>query len=146
MKAVLQRVKYGSVTVDGKVVAEIDQGLMILLGIAPEDTLALAEQMVDKIVTLRIFGDDEGKMNLSVQDVGGSAIVVSQFTLFADSRKGRRPSFVSAAKPDLAEPLVDAFANMMIARGVPTQTGIFGAHMDVAFVNDGPVTIIMEFT
>lgn len=145
MKAILQRVKEGSVTVDGEIVAKIDQGLMILLGIGQEDTITLAEQMVDKIATLRIFGDQEEKMNLSIQDVGGSAIVVSQFTLFADTRKGRRPSFVNAARPDLAEPLVNAFAAMMNARGIPTQTGIFGAHMDVALVNDGPVTIILEF-
>lgn len=145
MKAILQRVKEGSVTVDGEIVAKIDQGLMILLGIGQEDTIALAEQMVDKIATLRIFGDQEEKMNLSIQDVGGSAIVVSQFTLFADTRKGRRPSFVNAARPDLAEPLVNAFAAMMNDRGIPTQTGIFGAHMDVALVNDGPVTIILEF-
>ncbi len=145
MKAILQRVKEGSVTVDGEIVAKIDQGLMVLLGIGQEDTITLAEQMVDKIATLRIFGDQEEKMNLSIQDVGGSAIVVSQFTLFADTRKGRRPSFVNAARPDLAEPLVNAFAEMMNARGIPTQTGIFGAHMDVALVNDGPVTIILEF-
>ncbi|MGI6740545.1 MAG: D-aminoacyl-tRNA deacylase [Brevefilum sp.] len=145
MKAILQRVKEGSVTVDGEIVAKIDQGLMILLGIGQEDTITLAEQMVDKIATLRIFGDQEEKMNLSIQDVGGSAIVVSQFTLFADTRKGRRPSFVNAARPDLAEPLVNAFAAMMNDRGIPTQTGIFGAHMDVALVNDGPVTIILEF-
>lgn len=145
MKAILQRVKEGSVTVDGEIVAKIDQGLMVLLGIGQEDTITLAEQMVDKIATLRIFGDQEEKMNLSIQDVGGSAIVVSQFTLFADTRKGRRPSFVNAARPDLAEPLVNAFAAMMNDRGIPTQTGIFGAHMDVALVNDGPVTIILEF-
>ena len=145
MKAILQRVKEGSVTVDGEIVAKIDHGLIILLGIGQEDTITLAEQMVDKIATLRIFGDQEEKMNLSIQDVGGSAIVVSQFTLFADTRKGRRPSFVNAARPDLAEPLVNAFAAMMNDRGIPTQTGIFGAHMDVALVNDGPVTIILEF-
>ena len=145
MKAILQRVKEGSVTVDGEIVAKIDQGLMVLLGIGQEDTITLAEQMVDKIATLRIFGDQEEKMNLSIQDVGGSAIVVSQFTLFADTRKGRRPSFVNATRPDLAEPLVNAFAAMMNDRGIPTQTGIFGAHMDVALVNDGPVTIILEF-
>jgi len=145
MKAILQCVKEGSVTVDGEIVAKIEQGLMILLGIGQEDTITLAEQMVDKIATLRIFGDQEEKMNLSIQDVGGSAIVVSQFTLFADTRKGRRPSFVNAARPDLAEPLVNAFAEMLNARGIPTQTGIFGAHMDVALVNDGPVTIILEF-
>jgi D-tyrosyl-tRNA(Tyr) deacylase len=145
MRAVLQRVREASVTVDGEVVAEIGLGMVILLGVGPEDTMAIAETMADKVAYLRIFGDEEGKMNLSLLDVVGSAIVVSQFTLFADTSRGRRPSFVGAAKPDLAEPLVDAFSKMLIDRGVPTQTGIFGAHMDVALVNDGPVTIVMEF-
>lgn len=145
MRAVLQRVREASVTVDGEVVAEIGLGMVILLGVGPEDTMAIAEIMADKVAYLRIFGDEEGKMNLSLLDVVGSAIVVSQFTLFADTSRGRRPSFVGAAKPDLAEPLVDAFSKMLIDRGVPTQTGIFGAHMDVALVNDGPVTIVMEF-
>jgi len=145
MRAVSQRVREASVTVDGEVVAEIGLGMVILLGVGPEDTMANAETMADKIANLRIFGDEEGKMNLSLLDVDGSAIVVSQFTLFADTSRGRRPSFVGAAKPDLAEPLVDAFSKMLVDRGVPTQTGIFGAHMDVALVNDGPVTIVMEF-
>jgi len=145
MRAVLQRVSQGSVTVDGKIVAEIGLGLVILLGIAPQDTDENAEQLADKIAHLRIFEDADEKMNLSLLDVQGSAIVVSQFTLFADTNKGRRPSFNYAAKPDLAEPLVETFAQMLRERGVPTQTGIFGAHMDVALVNDGPVTIIMDF-
>jgi len=145
MRAVLQRVKAGSVTVDGETVAEIGKGLVILLGIAPEDTLAIAEQLADKIAHLRIFEDDAGKMNLSVLDVGGDAIVVSQFTLYADNSRGRRPSFIGAAKPDLAEPLVEAFARMLTDCGIPTQTGVFGAHMDVALVNDGPVTIMLEY-
>lgn len=145
MKAVLQRVKQGSVMVDGKIVSKIDQGLMILLGVGSEDSITVVEQMVDKIANLRIFGDEEGKMNLSVLNVGGSAIVVSQFTLYGDTRKGRRPSFINAAKPELAEPLVEVFAQMLNKRGVPTQTGVFGAHMDVSLVNDGPVTIIMEY-
>jgi len=145
MKAVLQRVNQGSVMVDGKIVSKIDQGLMILLGVGSEDSITVVEQMVDKIANLRIFGDEEGKMNLSVLNVGGSAIVVSQFTLYGDTRKGRRPSFINAAKPELAEPLVEVFAQMLNKRGVPTQTGVFGAHMDVSLVNDGPVTIIMEY-
>jgi D-tyrosyl-tRNA(Tyr) deacylase len=145
MRAVLQRVKAGSVTVDGETVAEIGKGLVILLGVAPEDTLAIAEQLADKIAHLRIFEDDAGKMNLSVLDVGGDAIVVSQFTLYADNSRGRRPSFIDAAKPDLAEPLVEAFARMLTDCGIPTQTGVFGAHMDVALVNDGPVTIMLEY-
>lgn len=145
MKAVIQRVSEGSVTVDGKVVAEIGQGLVILLGIAPEDTVELAKQMVDKIAHLRIFEDEEEKMNLSALDVNAEAIVVSQFTLYADTSRGRRPSFIGAAKPDLAKPLVESFAHLLTDQGVPTQTGVFGAMMDVALVNDGPVTIVMEY-
>jgi D-tyrosyl-tRNA(Tyr) deacylase len=145
MKAVIQRVSEGSVTVEGKVVAEIGQGLVILLGIAPGDTETLARQMVDKIAHLRIFEDEDEKMNLSALDVGAAAIVVSQFTLYADTSRGRRPSFVNAAKPDLAEPLVETFATLLQEQGVPTQAGIFGAMMDVALVNDGPVTIVMEY-
>lgn len=145
MKAVIQRVSEGSVTVDGKVVAEIGQGLVILLGIAPEDTVEMVKQMVDKIAHLRIFEDDEEKMNLSALDVNAEAIVVSQFTLYADTSRGRRPSFIGAAKPDLAEPLVESFAHLLTDQGVPTQTGVFGAMMDVALVNDGPVTIVMAY-
>ncbi|HPX95226.1 MAG TPA: D-aminoacyl-tRNA deacylase [Brevefilum fermentans] len=145
MKAVVQRVSQGRVTVDGQVVAEIGKGLVILLGVAPEDTLATVEQMTEKIAHLRIFEDDEGKMNLSALDVDGEAIVVSQFTLYADTRRGRRPSFIDAAKPEIAEPLVEACAEQLSARGIPTQTGVFGAHMDVALVNVGPVTILLEY-
>ena len=145
MKAVIQRVSEGSVTVDNHKVAQIGKGLVILLGIAPEDTLTNAEALADKLVHLRIFEDAEEKMNRSLLDVAGEAIVVSQFTLYADTRKGRRPSFTGAAKPEIAEPLVEAFAGMLTARGVPTQTGVFGAMMEVALVNDGPVTIVMEF-
>jgi D-tyrosyl-tRNA(Tyr) deacylase len=145
MKAVIQRVSEGSVTVDNHKVAQIGKGLVILLGIAPEDTLTTAEALADKLVHLRIFEDAEEKMNRSLLDVAGEAIVVSQFTLYADTRKGRRPSFTGAAKPEIAEPLVEAFAGMLAARGVPTQTGVFGAMMEVALVNDGPVTIVMEF-
>lgn len=145
MKAVIQRVSKGFVTVDDKVVAEIEKGLVILLGIAPEDTMDLAKQMVDKIAHLRIFEDDEEKMNLSALDVDAEAIVVSQFTLYADTSRGRRPSFIGAAKPELAEPLVEAFAHLLTDQGVPTQTGVFGAMMEVALVNDGPVTIVMEY-
>jgi D-tyrosyl-tRNA(Tyr) deacylase len=144
MRAVLQRVSQGSVTVDREVVAKIGQGYMILLGIGPEDDLSLAEQLADKIAHLRIFEDDAEKMNLSVLDVAGEAIVVSQFTLYADTSRGRRPSFIGAAKPEKAEPLVAAFAHMLRERGVPTQMGVFGARMEVALVNDGPVTIVLE--
>jgi D-tyrosyl-tRNA(Tyr) deacylase len=145
MKAVIQRVTQAKVTVAGQVVAEIGQGLLILLGVAPDDTLATVEQMADKIAHLRIFEDAEEKMNLSALDVGGEAIVVSQFTLYADTSRGRRPSFIGAAKPDLAEPLVAAFADHLGARGIPTQTGIFGAHMEVSLVNVGPVTILLDY-
>ena len=145
MRAVIQRVSQGSVSVNGKIVAKIDSGLVILLGVGPEDNMDVAEQLADKIATLRIFEDQDEKMNLSVKDVGGKAIVVSQFTLYADTSKGRRPSFIGAAKPELAEPLVTSFSKMLDERGVPTQAGIFGAHMKVSLVNDGPVTIAMEY-
>jgi D-aminoacyl-tRNA deacylase len=143
MRAVIQRVKNASVTVDNEIVAEISRGMVILLGIAPTDTMAVAEQMAEKTAYLRIFEDVDKKMNLSVRDVEGSAIVVSQFTLCADTSRGRRPSFIGAARPELAEPLVEAFAQMLADRGVPTAMGIFGAHMEVALVNDGPVTITL---
>ena len=145
MKAVIQRVSEGSVTVENRKVAQIGKGLVILLGIAPGDTEANAEALADKLVHLRIFEDAEEKMNRSLLDVHGEAIVVSQFTLYADTRKGRRPSFTDAARPEIAEPLVEVFAGMLRARGIPTQTGIFGANMKVALINDGPVTIVMEF-
>ncbi len=144
MRVVLQRVKHGRVSVEGQTVAEIGQGLVILLGIGPQDGTEQASYLVDKIANLRIFEDEQGKMNRSVLEIGGSAIVVSQFTLYADTRKGRRPSFTDAALPEIARPLVDAFAELLSAQGVPTQTGEFGAHMQVEIVNDGPVTIWME--
>ena len=144
MKAVIQRVAHASVTVEGDRVSEIGDGLLILLGIGPDDTEEKARLMTKKIAALRIFQDDADKMNLSVRDIGGSAIVVSQFTLYADCRKGNRPSFVGAAAPALASPLVDRFAELLNEQGVPTQTGVFGAHMDVDLLNSGPVTIILE--
>ena len=144
MKAVIQRVTRASVTVEGDRVAEIEQGLLILLGIGPDDTEETARAMTKKIAALRIFQDDADKMNLSVRDISGSAIVVSQFTLYADCRKGNRPSFVGAAAPDIASPLVDRFAELLNEQGVPTQTGVFGAHMDVDLLNSGPVTILLE--
>lgn len=145
MRAVIQRATEAQVTVGNEVVGQIGQGLVVLLGVAPGDSMATAEQLADKIANLRIFEDDEEKMNLSVLDVGGEALVVSQFTLYADTSRGRRPSFIGAAKPDLAEPLVTAFTEMLIDRGIQTQTGVFGVHMQVSLVNDGPVTIIIEF-
>lgn len=145
MKAVIQRVTHASVTVEGNRVSEIGDGLLILLGIGPDDNEEKAQAMTKKIAALRIFTDAEDKMNLSVRDVGGQAIVVSQFTLYADCRKGNRPSFVGAAAPSLASPLVDRFAELLTAQGVPTQTGVFGAHMDVELLNSGPVTIILDY-
>jgi D-aminoacyl-tRNA deacylase len=144
MKAVLQRVNYGKVVVEGKTTADISKGLVILLGIGPGDDAGKCAQLAKKIAQMRIFEDDQEKMNLSLLDVGGSAIVVSQFTLYADTRKGNRPSFTDAAKPDLASPLVDLFIEELVGFGVPTQMGIFGAHMLVSLENDGPVTICME--
>ncbi len=144
MRAVVQRVTKSSVSVDGKVVADIGLGLNILLGVGPEDDEDKARQLAYKIAHLRIFSDTEGKMNLSVQDVHGEAIVVSQFTLYANTHKGHRPSFVGAAGPDIASPLCDRFVGLLKQEGVPCQTGIFGANMQVEIANDGPVTILLE--
>jgi D-tyrosyl-tRNA(Tyr) deacylase len=144
MRALLQRVIKASVTVDNKIVSSIGPGLVVLLGIGHSDGEEQARWLAEKIATLRIFSDAEGKMNLSVQDVKGEAIVVSQFTLFADAQKGRRPSFIDAALPDVASPLVDRFTALLREKGVPTQTGIFGADMLVEIHNDGPVTIWLE--
>lgn len=144
MRAVLQRVRKGRVTVADQVVAEIGPGLVILLGVGRGDTPADADRMAEKVATLRIFEDGEGKSNLSVQDVGGAALVVSQFTLYADTRKGRRPSFLDAALPEAAAPLVQRFGEHLASLGVPVRTGVFGAHMRVEIENDGPVTIWLE--
>jgi D-tyrosyl-tRNA(Tyr) deacylase len=144
MRIVLQRVSSGQVTVDRRKIAEIGRGLVILLGIGPADTQQQARSLADKIAALRIFEDEQGKMNLSLREVNGQAIVVSQFTLYADTRKGRRPSFTDAASPDLARPLVDFFVQQLNRLGIPTQMGEFGAHMQVEIHNDGPVTILLE--
>ena len=144
MRALVQRVSYGKVSVDGKTTAEIQRGLVILLGAGHGDGEVQAAFLADKIANLRIFEDAEGKMNLSVRDVGGGAIVVSQFTLYADARKGRRPSFTDAALPDVARPLVERFAQLLGEQGIPTGQGEFGAHMLVEIHNDGPVTIWLE--
>jgi len=144
MRAVLQRVRRGRVSVENETIAEINQGLVILVGIGRDDTADEAQWLAEKCAALRIFEDDDGKTNLSIQDIEGEAIVVSQFTLYADTRKGRRPSFIHAAAPDIAEPLVEQFAAHLQAQGVPTQTGAFGAHMLVEIENDGPVTILLE--
>jgi D-tyrosyl-tRNA(Tyr) deacylase len=144
MRALLQRVKHGRVTVDGRIIAEISKGLVILLGIGVGDTEVLVQPLAEKVAFLRIFEDEDGKTNRSILDVGGEAIVVSQFTLYADTRKGRRPSFTDAAPPDAARLLVDRFVHSLIERGVPTQTGEFGAEMLVDIANDGPMTIWLE--
>lgn len=144
MRAVIQRVTHASVDVEGTRLSEIQNGLLILLGIGPEDTEEKAAAMTKKIAAMRIFEDENGKMNLSVRDIGGEAIVVSQFTLYADCRKGNRPSFVNAAPPELASPLVDRFIELLTEQGVPSQSGRFGAYMQVELLNDGPVTILLE--
>jgi len=144
MRALIQRVQNGSVTISDRRVAEIGRGLVILLGVRPQDDEQKAALLARKIALMRIFEDEQGKMNLSVLDVKGSAIVVSQFTLYADTRKGNRPSFTDAALPAQASPLVDRFVECLKEQGVPTQTGEFGAHMLVDIENDGPVTIWLE--
>lgn len=144
MRVVLQRVAHGRVQVAGETIAEIGPGVVILLGVGPQDGEEQARFLVDKIANLRIFEDEQGKINRSLLEVGGAAIVVSQFTLYADTRKGRRPSFTDAAPPDLARPLVERFAALLAELGVPTQSGEFGAHMLVEIANDGPVTILLE--
>src|SRR5438034_8712459 len=144
MRAVCQRVSRARVTVAGDVVGEIEQGLVVLLGIAREDTGEVARRAAQKVARLRIFEDDAGKFARSVVDVGGAALVVSQFTLIADTAKGNRPSFVDAAPPAEAEPLYDAFCAGLESEGVPVERGVFGARMGVELVNDGPVTIVLD--
>ena len=144
MRALLQRVSKASVTVDEQTISAIGKGLLILLGVGHGDGEEQATFLAEKIANLRVFEDEQGKTNLSILDVKGEAIVVSQFTLYADTRKGRRPSFIDAALPDAAEPLVNRFVELLRGQGVPTQTGRFGAHMAVEIHNDGPVTIWLE--
>ena len=144
MRAILQRVSQASVTVEGQVISSIGPGLLILLGVGHGDGEEHAAFLADKVANLRIFEDEAGKTNLSILDVKGEAIVVSQFTLYADTRKGRRPSFTDAALPGVAAPLVERFVELLRAQGVPTQTGQFGAHMQVEIHNNGPVTIWLE--
>jgi len=144
MRVVLQRVKHGRVSVAGRTLAEIGPGVVLLVGVGPEDGVEQIHYLVEKIANLRIFEDENGKMNRSLLDTGGAAIVVSQFTLYADTRKGRRPSFTDAALPETASPLVGRFIELLSAQGVPTQSGEFGAHMLVEIANDGPVTIWLE--
>jgi D-tyrosyl-tRNA(Tyr) deacylase len=146
MRAVCQRVSRASVSVDGAVRGRIDRGLLVLLGIARGDSVADADRLAGKVARLRVFEDERGKFDRSVLDVGGAALVVSQFTLIADSKrqKGTRPDFSRAAPPEVAEPLYDHFVRALSDVGVPVQTGVFGARMQVALVNDGPVTIILD--
>ena len=144
MRAVIQRVKSASVTVEGKVVSEIRKGLLVFLGVAQEDTPADVDYMASKIANLRIFEDGEGRMNLSLLDIGGEALIVSQFTLYGDCRKGRRPSFIHAARPEKADPLYQAFMDEISRLGVPVKAGIFQAMMDVELINDGPVTMMLD--
>lgn len=143
MRIVIQRVSQASVSIDGKIAGAIQQGLLLLVGICPEDGQKDIEYAVRKISQIRIFSDDADKMNLSVQDVGGQILSISQFTLYADTKKGNRPAFTGAAKPDLATALYDQF-NQKLAQTVPVQTGEFGADMKVSLVNDGPVTIVLD--
>ncbi len=144
MRALIQRVLSGKVSVEGQSVASIGHGLVILLGVGEGDTAAQAHALAEKTTSLRIFSDRDGKFNLSLLDVGGQALVVSQFTLYGDARKGRRPSFTRAARPEVAAPLVQAFASRLEALGIRTQSGVFGAHMLVEIHNDGPVTLWLE--
>ena len=144
MRAVVQRVKSASVTVDGKPISEIGEGLLIFHGVAQEDTSADLDYLTNKIANLRVFEDDEGRMNRSLLEIGGEALVVSQFTLYGDCRKGRRPSFIDAAAPDKAEALYQQLIQALSNLGIPVKSGIFQAMMDVKLVNDGPVTILLD--
>ena len=144
MRALVQRVTEAAVTSEGEEVGRIGPGLVVLLGVTHDDDEAVAGRVADKLAGLRVFEDDAGQMNLSCEDVGGAVLVVSQFTLYGDARKGRRPSFVAAARPEVAEPLVDAVVARLRARGVVTAEGRFGTHMQVRLVNDGPVTVLVE--
>ncbi len=144
MRAVVQRVSEASVVVDGQTVGQIGKGFLILLGISHEDGEAEARWLARKIAGLRVFEDDAGKMNLALQDVGGGILVVSQFTLYGDVRKGRRPSFVNAARPEHAQPLYQRFCELIAGEGIPVERGIFQAHMDVRLTNDGPVTLWLD--
>jgi D-aminoacyl-tRNA deacylase len=144
VRAVVQRVAAASVSVDGETVAEVGRGLVVLLGVAAEDTDEHAARLAGKVARLRIFENDDGRFDLSLLDVSGAALVVSQFTLIADTRKGNRPSFTHAAEPNLAEPLYERFCAALEGEGVPVAHGVFGARMQVSLVNDGPVTIVLD--
>ncbi len=144
MRAVLARVKHASVSVDGKVIGRIGEGFLVLLGVTHEDTEAQAVKLADKLTGLRIFEDENEKMNRSLSDVGGELLIVSQFTLYANCKKGRRPEFLSAARPEAAIPLYEKFVALCREKGFHTETGEFGAYMQVESLNDGPLTIILD--
>lgn len=144
MRALLQRVSRASVSVEEQIVGQIGWGLLILIGVGQDDSETQVKTLADKIVHLRIFGDDEGKMNRSILDIGGEVLVVSQFTLYADTRRGRRPSFINAAPPTIAEPLVERFKDAIASYGLTVASGIFGASMQIELCNEGPVTIWMD--
>ena len=144
MKIVIQRVSESSVKVDGKTAGEIGKGLMLLIGIDENDEKTDADWLIQKILNLRIFGDEEGKLNLSVQDIKGEILCISQFTLIADYKKGNRPSFIKAARPEKAIPLFEYFKEEIAKSGLKTESGIFGADMKVSLINDGPVTVVMD--
>ena len=144
MRAVVQRVSQASVNIEGEIVGAIKRGVVVLVGVTHGDTEEQAEWLARKTAGLRIFEDNEGRMNAGLLDADGAALVISQFTLYADCRKGRRPSFTNAAMPEVAEPLVEHFAQALRGHGVPVETGVFGVHMLVEIHNDGPVTILLE--
>ena len=144
MRAVLTKVKHASVTIDGELKGKIGRGFLILLGVGPEDTPAHCQKLADKILGLRIFEDDDGKMNRSLADVGGQVLVVSQFTLYGNCRKGRRPEFLSAARPEIAIPMYEKFVAICREKGYHVETGEFGAYMEVESLNDGPFTLIVD--
>jgi len=144
LRAVIQRVSRASVLVDGRVVAEIGRGFLVLLGVRSQDTQANASYLAEKVAGLRVFEDEEGKMNLGLDEIGGEILAISQFTLYGDTRKGRRPSFTQAACPGEARPLYEGFIEALRQRGVAVKVGVFGAHMMVRLENDGPVTLILD--
>ena len=144
MRAVLTKVKHASVTIDGELKGKIGRGFLILLGVAPDDTEEKCRKMADKLCSLRIFDDENDKINLSLDDVGGELLIVSQFTLYGNCRKGRRPEFLSAARPEIAIPMYEKFVEICREKGYHVETGEFGADMAVSLVNDGPVTLILD--
>ncbi|WP_249028763.1 D-aminoacyl-tRNA deacylase [Tannockella kyphosi] len=144
MKLVIQKVSESCVKVDNNIVGEIKQGFMILVGITQSDTKELIDKMVDKVIHLRIFEDDQGKLNLSLLDIKGEILSISQFTLYANCKKGRRPSFIDAANGEIAKPLYDYFNEQLVMKGVHVETGVFGGDMKVSLINDGPITVVLD--